>query len=524
FIENRGRNILMVGGDPDVAISFLNKIAVSPVKEEDMPYTAAGNIENQANQNILAFLDGRTSDSFNKANISLNDVANLGQLSMNDTENIIGVKKQIMEHGAVYFRYENVLSGYNSDKTSFYSQNNGSPHAALLVGWDDNYPASNFISNPGINGAWLVRTSRWENEDNETVKIGDDEYGCFWMSYAQAGGTGAGMTEVRSFSVREEKESVIENGSSVHTKDITSAWGARIFQSSRNERLIRVSFHTTDNNVKYQLFVNKFGKKIPTDPGRAENPLSEGEIAYAGYHTITLNDPVDLYEGDYYAVIVKMTMLASSNYRYPIAVEASMDKYLEVSVNEGESFFAEGDEVPSVWQDGASLSEGPYNACIMTFTEARATYDTEPSITTASLPSATINEYYTFALSSSGTQKIEWRSGNIPENFALSREGVLTGNPTQVGQYDITLTALNDVGYVEKTLALTVKGSSNTDQPSEQSNEPSGNTPSDNTPPEDEPKDTEITGVSGSGGGCNSLACFWGITLSATLFLRRKRG
>lgn len=367
----------MKGGDPDKAISFLNKVTFSPVNESEMPYAEAGEVASDADTKIIAFLNGRTSGSFRKADVSLSDVNNIGSISAGDTENTNRIKSQIMEHGAVYFRYGNDERGYNNDKTSFYYDNKGdSPHAALLVGWDDNYPAENFRQNPGVNGAWLVRTSQWNDKDTgEPVKVGDNEHGCFWMSYAQAG-TESGMTEIRSFSVREEKANVRENGSGVHTKDITSAWGARIFRAGRNERLIRISFHTTDNNVKYKVFVNRFGKKIPTDPGRAENPLSEGEIAYAGYHTITFSSPVDLYDGDYYAVIIKMTMFATSNYSYPTAVEASIDKYLEVSANEGESFFADGDEVPSVWQDGTIVDGGPYNACIITFTEERITYDT----------------------------------------------------------------------------------------------------------------------------------------------------
>lgn len=526
-------SFLMKGGDPDIAVAFLSKTAVSPVSENEMPYNTAGASDKTADQNIRTFLNGRGSDGFRKSDISLSDVNNIGQLSANDTDMANNIKKQIMEHGAVYFSYGNDENGYSDDGSSFYSYSarDGS-HAALLVGWDDNYPASNFRQNPGSNGAWLVRTSRWNNYgSDEASKTGDDEYGCFWMSYAQAG-TPAGINDLRSFSVREEKQAIQENGSTIHTKDITSSWGARIFTAGRNERLIRVSFHTTDNNVKYQLFVNKFGKKVPTDPGRAENPLSEGEFAYAGYHTVTLSEPVDLFEGDYYAVILKMTLFASSNYRYPAAVEASIDKYIEMSADVGESFFAEGAEVPSVWQDGVSVDGGPYKACITTFTEERITYDTKPAIITDSLPSATVNQSYMFALSSSGTQKIEWRSGNIPEDFALSREGVLSGNPTKAGQYDINLTAVNDVGYVEKTLALTVKSSasSNTtinDTP--ENNTPENNTPNNEKPSDDTPTDNESAdrligvGSSSSGGGCNSgifaFAC--GVIL---LTVKKKRG
>ena len=308
--------------------------------------------------------------------------------------------------------------------------------------------------------------------------------------------------------MQEERSPVRENGSSNHTKDITSAWAARIFQASRNEKLVRISFHTTDNNMKYQLFVNNFGKKAPTDPGHAENPLASGDIGFAGYHTVSLSDGVELYEGDYYSVIIKMTSQPTSNYRYPTAVEASLDKYIEVSVNEGESFFADGDAVPSVWQDGISVNGGPYNACIMTFSEERVTYDKAPTITTSALANATVGQPYSFTLSSSGTQEIEWRSGNIPDDFTLSREGLLTGEPKRAGQYEIYLTALNDVGYEEKSFTLTVNAAANA--PIDEPNDTPGDTPKDEPEPGDEPGnepelESEIIGV-GSKSGCDSGA------------------
>lgn len=519
-------NILMEGGDPETAEAFLRRVDVSPVDESEMPYTEAGEISSDAEQKVKAFINGRNSNSFKKANISLviDETAVIGNISQNytnDTEKINRIKNQIIKHGALYFRYGNDERGYNDDKTSYYSisKNGYYHHAALIVGWDDDYPASNFKNNPGVNGAWLVRTSRWnDKETGEPFNVGDDEYGCFWMSYAQAG-EGTGLADIRSFSVREESPAVRQNGESVPTKNITSAWCARIFRAERDERLIRISFNTTDNNARYQLFVNKLGKEKPTDPGRAENPLHSEEVAYAGYHTITLSSPVDLYEGDYYSVVVKMTLSPASEYRYPTAVEASLDHYIEVSADFGESFFAEGDEVPSVWQDGKDIDNESYKACITTYTEERITYDTEPSITTNSLPEARVNESYNFILSSTGTQRIEWRSGNVPEDFALSREGVLTGNPTKAGQYDINFTALNDVGYVEKTLSLTVKSSAEEETPPEQETKhedekPAEDIPVEETPSEDKPEDTEpITGVYSSNGGCSSGICVLGLVL-----------
>jgi len=221
--------------------------------------------------------------------------------------------------------------------------------------------------------------------------------------------------------------------------------------------LVRVAFYTTDNNASYDVYVNNFGKLQPTDPGKAEEALLSGSIPYAGYHTVDLKNPVKLYKGDYYSVIVKMTL--ASGYQYPTGVEASMDKYAIAVVEEGKSFFAEGEPVPSLWVDGHDATEGPFNACIKVFTMPRVSNETQPTILTSDLPDAYVGETYNFTLSSSGTDTIEWRSGNIPSGFALSRSGVLSGQPENSGEFDIKLTAFNDVGITEATLKLSVNDS-----------------------------------------------------------------
>ena len=150
FITNSLADVLNKKGNPDVAISLLNRTAIAPVNEEDMPYSSAGETLGQSNGMILSFLNGRTTESFMKSRITLLDVNELSDIKkdyVNDTENINYIKQQILEHGAVYFSYVNAIQGYSADYSTYYSTNaNEGHHAALLVGWDDNYPAENFRS------------------------------------------------------------------------------------------------------------------------------------------------------------------------------------------------------------------------------------------------------------------------------------------------------------------------------------------------------------------------------------------
>ena len=89
------------------------------------------------------------------------------------------VKQRIMKNGAVVASYKNNYDAYNktaSNGTAYYTSDQSTSHAIQIVGWDDNYSRSNFKTNPGMDGAWLIKNS-WG------TYWGDKGY--FWMSYNQ---------------------------------------------------------------------------------------------------------------------------------------------------------------------------------------------------------------------------------------------------------------------------------------------------------------------------------------------------
>ena len=78
-------------------------------------------------------------------------------------------------------KYGSVSAGICSDSLSginCYGTDKNSDHAVLLVGWDDDYPVSNFTTGtPEGPGAWRVRNS-WG--------AGSGDNGYFWLSYYDA--------------------------------------------------------------------------------------------------------------------------------------------------------------------------------------------------------------------------------------------------------------------------------------------------------------------------------------------------
>jgi hypothetical protein len=83
-----------------------------------------------------------------------------------------------------------------------------------------------------------------------------------------------------------------------------------------------------------------------------------------------------------------------------------------------------------------------------------------PTITTESLPDATVAAAYSQALTATGTGTITWSivdgSGSLPAGLILSEAGVISGTPTTEETVNFSVKASNDEGYNEKELSITV--------------------------------------------------------------------
>ncbi|MBQ7155592.1 MAG: leucine-rich repeat domain-containing protein [Synergistaceae bacterium] len=330
------------GGNSSKSIAFLSRAGTAA--EYELPYTSADIAE--------SLTSGRYPEDYSNP-IRLKEACRLGPLTaLNRNE----IKNLIYRHGAVTISYEHKYAEL-SGSSYYYRTSKEHGHMVDAMGWDDNYPKENFKNKPSENGAWLIRNSWGTNWADG---------GYFWMSYEQAIGDCAVYIAAKDSGLKHRGYDVLTQAGRNDFR-----WSANVFRADGSESIREVAFTTADNNVPYEIYINKLGKSVPVNPGVPGTKAVSGTMPYAGYHTIALANPVDVADGEYFAVILKTD--PSSTYRYSSAVEDT-ETVRTASVNVGESYFARTSSDPSAadWIDGVTIIDNgtgrPCNACVKAFT------------------------------------------------------------------------------------------------------------------------------------------------------------
>ena len=212
----------------------------------------------------------------------------------NSTDND-GVKRAILKYGGIASSYYEDSANYNEKTHSYYQDKfNTTLHAMVIVGWDDNYPASNFKQTPPGNGAFIIRNS-WGT--------GWGENGYFYISYYDTSIMKAtGVT----FLIEENEN---------YTKNYQTDLGGDLLFFKNNESIIKYQnnyeslgneviravgtyFHRDDSNYVLEIYVNGHLKY-----------QQNGTKPYDGYHTMKLASEIPIREGDNVSlVMMKKTM------------------------------------------------------------------------------------------------------------------------------------------------------------------------------------------------------------------------
>ena len=219
-----------------------------------------------------------------------------------------------------------------------YSDEEYANHAVTIVGWDDNYPKTNFVKghNPPANGAWLVKNS-WGSEerdfpnkgpgwgievpkkDSEGNVVTDDNgdpvmvhSGYFWLSYYDKS---MGNPEALAFDKNNidgslDDSYVIDQHDFMPVAEVGGAAVdnqmkmANVFKAESAEQLEQISCETTypGTTVKSEIYLLADGFKSPTD-GKLAATVESAPFEYGGFHKMDLDEPVPIQAGQSYAIV-----------------------------------------------------------------------------------------------------------------------------------------------------------------------------------------------------------------------------
>ncbi len=215
------------------------------------------------------------------------------------------LKEALIKYGAVGITYyaEQFAPEYNSATGAQYSNvTKGVNHGVTLIGWDDNYSASNFLNTPPGDGAWIFKNSWGKNQGND---------GYFYASYYDA--NFATLVESYAFvlenTVEYNMNYQMDIGGIVTFKQANEY--ANAFAAVADDLIAGIGtyFNATGADYIVEVYVNDVLKLNQS-----------GTSPFYGFHTIKLDSYIPVKKGDVFAVNIKSTavpILIESRQHYP---------------------------------------------------------------------------------------------------------------------------------------------------------------------------------------------------------------
>ena len=214
-----------------------------------------------------------------------------------------------------------------------------SNHAVTVVGWDDTFPAENFLEGhqPPGPGAWIVKNSwgtDWGNDGYFYLSYYDKTL-CYPQTFEYVRPEDR---EPKSLEILEHDFMPSEFVSATYYSD--PVYTAGIFEMETDSVLQYVSAMTGDLNteVTASVYLLSEGAKGPTDGVLMETV--SGSFDYAGYHRMALTNNISLPKGSIIGIVVLQRVHTTEGIRYVFVNTSSLgksaiEKYAEANADTG---------------------------------------------------------------------------------------------------------------------------------------------------------------------------------------------
>ena len=218
------------------------------------------------------------------------------------------IKREVVNGNALYFSVNFDEDGAVNPETHALNNSNGEDfnggfdHAVLIVGYDDNYSADNFLSKPPCDGAWLIKNS-WGLEHGDN--------GFYWVSYYDFTIDDACAIDTVHAEEQDHLYSYDDygaNGWFAAAEDgDESIFISNIYTARENGFVTDVMLFNPMAGDQYEItvYTNLADEAVPTS-GEAHS-TTVGSTPFIGYRTVTLDTPVHITEGERFAVVARMS-------------------------------------------------------------------------------------------------------------------------------------------------------------------------------------------------------------------------
>ena len=301
------------GGEYTMGMAYLAAWQ-GPVLEKDDPYG-----------------DGVSDDT-------LKAVKHVQEMQIIDGKDYEGIKEAVFKYGGVESSLYSTIRS-SQDSSVYYNRENSvycyigtekPNHDVVIIGWDDNYPSSNFNTQLEGDGAFICQNS-WGSD------FGED--GIFYVSYYD--------TNIGTHNVVYTRVDDTDNYDHIYQSDLCGwvgnmgydneqIYGANVFQAKGNEKLSAASFYATGANTEYELYVVHDFKNEKSFANREK--LASGVVKKAGYYTVDF-DEQKLKAGEKYAIVLYVKTPGS---KHPLAIEYDTGESIlqGVDLDDGEGYIS----------------------------------------------------------------------------------------------------------------------------------------------------------------------------------------